>query len=694
MPHCNDQDSAKPLAEPPSALTLGCSRYFINWLQNENIGLAVSTYQTNRLFLFGNKDQNRLSAFERAFDHPTGMAINQDRLILATRYQIWQFHDALKCTPTGTASGTSATPQTLHKGYDRLYIPRTSHTTGDLDIHELGINERGQTVFVNTLYSCLATISDQFSFAPIWTPPFISQLVPEDRCHLNGLAMQDGQPRYVSSISQSDVASGWRKCRQDGGCIIDVTNSEIVSQGLSMPHSPRWHQNKLWVLQSGTGEIGTIDISTGQFHAVAFCPGYLRGLSLYKNFAIVTTSKPRGEKLFSGLSLEARLTSKGGQASCGVWIIDINSGAILHWLEFEGVVSELFDVQVLTNTVRPMALGFRSDEICHTLSFEHEQRLHHHGLVTRQTNQSQAPTEITKGAAQTIHYQATKEFSLQEFTQKYAKLTFPPIALQLESQCFQEPFAAVLAKQGEEVIGLIIAENNAASQIAQVVSWYVLPAYRRQNIGSSLLIRLESLLRTSCATKLRLCFRSSWPNTPALEKIFHTQGWSQPKTWMLLCRGNMELIAKANWVKRVLLPKPYEIFAWSELTKSDRANILERQQKEAWFPPELTPFQEEERIEHLNSVGLRLCGEVVGWMITHRINEDTIQYTTLFVRKDLQPLGRGLALLVTAIQKQMNSPVFKGQCQVEIHSRAMLRYVKKRLMPYLSSSEEIRFAEK
>jgi uncharacterized protein (TIGR03032 family) len=145
-------------------------------------------------------------------------------------------------------------------------------------------------VFVNTLFSCLATISDSHSFRPLWKPRFISRLAAEDRCHLNGLAMLDGAPRYVSAVADTDVADGWREKRSDGGVVVDVSSNEIVVHGLSMPHSPRLRDETLWLLDSGSGHVGRADTKAGRFELLAFCPGYLRGMSIVDSFAVVGLS--------------------------------------------------------------------------------------------------------------------------------------------------------------------------------------------------------------------------------------------------------------------------------------------------------------------------------------------------------------------------------------------------------------------
>ncbi|QXE24283.1 hypothetical protein B6N60_02987 [Richelia sinica FACHB-800] len=273
---------------------------------------------------------------------------------MSSLYQLWRFENALE-------------PGQIHQGYDALYVPQVGYITGDLDIHDLvlqrELNNTQKLVFVNTLFSCLATVSETHSFIPLWQPPFISKLAAEDRCHLNGLALQDGKSKYVTVISQSDVAEGWRDKRVDGGCVIDVENNEVILTGLSMPHSPRWYRDKLWLLNSGRGEFGYADLERGVFEPVTFCPGYQRGLAFHGDFTVVGISRPRHNKTFSGLPLDEQLQAKNAEPRCGLLVIDLRSGDVVHSLRLEGVVEELYDVAVLPGIRRPMAIGFRTDEI-------------------------------------------------------------------------------------------------------------------------------------------------------------------------------------------------------------------------------------------------------------------------------------------------------------------------------------------
>lgn len=331
------------------------SRQFTAWLNEQNASLAFTTYQSGKLFLIGMRDDGRLSVFERTFNRCMGLWGDAQTLYMSTLYQLWRFENVLD-------PGASA------NGYDRLYVPRVAWTTGDIDVHDVVVDASGRVVFVNTLFSCLATVSERHSFVPLWHPPFITKLAAEDRCHLNGLALEDGAVAYVTAVSQSDAHESWRDHRRDGGVVIDVRKNEVVLGGLSMPHSPRMHQGKLWLLDSGNGNFGYMDAARGRFEPVAFCPGYARGLAFIGDFAVVGLSRPRENKTFSGLALDERLTEKKIDARCQLQVIDLKRGDVVHSLRIEGVVSELYDVVVLPGVRRPTALGFKSDEIRRVLS--------------------------------------------------------------------------------------------------------------------------------------------------------------------------------------------------------------------------------------------------------------------------------------------------------------------------------------
>jgi len=244
--------------------------------------------------------------------------------------------------------------------------------TGGIQCHEIawGTTPSGEPDLwlVNTRFSCLAGLDPGYSFVPRWRPPFISSLAPQDRCHLNGLAMRDGSPAFVTVMASSDEPGGWRKQRNDTGTVLDVATGEPVTTGLAMPHSPRWHDGHLWLLDSGRGWLGYLDPERGRLERVALCPGYARGLALHGDFAVVGLSKPRHNRTFSGLELDEALRARDAEPRCGLLVIDLRRGDIVHSLRLEGVVEELYDVAVLPGARRPMALGLKTDEVRRTLS--------------------------------------------------------------------------------------------------------------------------------------------------------------------------------------------------------------------------------------------------------------------------------------------------------------------------------------
>jgi len=351
-----ETEAAEPASmQAEERVTYSMSPGLPGFLGAQRIALAVSSYQSGKFYLLGQNVDGGLLVDERFFRKAMGICVpDQDTILLATLFQIVRFKNVLN------------EGEQINNVFDACYVPRETYVTGELDAHDVGVLKDGRVVFVNTLYNCLATPSQRHSFAPLWKPPFISAIVREDRCHLNGLAMADGVPRYVTAVSRSDTIDGWRDRRASGGVVVDVQTGEIVIGGLSMPHSPRIYRDRLWLLNSGTGELGWIEPGAGgaaaKFHVLAFCPGFLRGLAFHGNHAFVGLSKPRYQR-FEGLALDQKLADADSEPWCGVQVIDLNSGACVHWFRLDGAVAELYDLAIVPGAMRPMSLGFGSDEI-------------------------------------------------------------------------------------------------------------------------------------------------------------------------------------------------------------------------------------------------------------------------------------------------------------------------------------------
>jgi uncharacterized protein (TIGR03032 family) len=310
----------------------------------------VSTYQANKLLAVRANGQG-LSTLVRTFDKPMGLAVDGSRLALGTRKEVWFLRNAPDIAPQVEPVGV----------HDACFLPRSSHITGDIGIHEVAwVGD--ELWLVSTRFSCLATLSPDYSFVPRWRPPFISAIAAEDRCHLNGLALVDGQPRYVTALGTTDTRDGWRADKPHGGCIIDIPSGEFVTRGLSMPHSPRWHKGQLWVLESGTGSVMLVDRTTGHCETVATLPGFTRGLAIAGRYAFVGLSKIRPTSAMDGVPLAERRD----QLKCGVAVIDLESGRLIGSLEFQSAVEEIFDVQLLPGIRFPEVMGFQKESLHHT----------------------------------------------------------------------------------------------------------------------------------------------------------------------------------------------------------------------------------------------------------------------------------------------------------------------------------------
>lgn len=339
-----------------SDTTFSVSPSFAQRLHGLKASLSFSSYQSGILYLVGLNKDGGINIHQSHMPKPMGLCLDdQGALTLTSAFQIMRFENVLD------------TGEQINQYFDACYVPRLVHVTGNLDAHDVGVDEAGQAIFVNTRFNCLSRPSMRQSFEEIWRPPFISALVDEDRCHLNGLAMENGVARYVTAVSKSDTIDGWRDRRADGGIVMDVGTGEIVCDGLSMPHSPRLHNGELWVLNSGTGELGVVNTKKGKFEPRVFCPGFLRGLRFHGNLAIVGLSKPR-YKRFEGLALDGKLTAADSEPWCGLQIIDLNSGTCVDWLRIDGAVSELYDLELLPDVTCPMALSPTSPEAANLIT--------------------------------------------------------------------------------------------------------------------------------------------------------------------------------------------------------------------------------------------------------------------------------------------------------------------------------------
>jgi hypothetical protein len=371
-----ERESVPPTPPAPVEFRYTQSESFVALLHELRSSLLVSTYQANKLLSVRASGQG-LSTLVRTFERPMGLAVDGSRLALGTRKEVWFMRNAPDIAPRVEPAGT----------HDACFLPRSCHVTGDIGIHEIAWGRPSEhesrdcreTVdrpplapgscplppelwLVSTRFSCLATLSPDYSFVPRWRPTFISAIAAEDRCHLNGLAMVDGKPTFVSALGTTDTRDGWRADKPHGGCILDVASGEFVTRGLSMPHSPRWHDDQLLILESGTGSLQRVDRATGSRETVIELPGFTRGVALVGPIAFIGLSKIRPTSAMDGVPI----AEKRDELKCGIAAVDLRTGRLLGMLEFHSAVEEIFDVQFLPGSRFPEIMGFQQDTIAHT----------------------------------------------------------------------------------------------------------------------------------------------------------------------------------------------------------------------------------------------------------------------------------------------------------------------------------------
>lgn len=329
MSDLTDPKSELPLPELP--LRSSHTASFPGLLRELGASVFVTTYQAGKLVLLRAEGES-LNTHFRGLKSPMGLAVDRHKLAVGTPGHVWLFQNV-------PAVGHRLNAERV---VDACFLPRSSHVTGNILVHEMAWS--GEELWiVNTRFSCLCTLDRFHSFVPRWKPPFITALAPEDRCHLNGVGLVDGQPRFVTALGHTDAASGWRENKARGGILMDVPSREIILGGLSMPHSPRWRNGQLWMLESGKGHVGIVDLRTGRFETVAELPGFTRGLDFIGDYAFIGLSQVRETAVFSGIDITNRLPER----SCGVWVLNVVTGQTVAFVKFEDAVQEIFAVQVL-----------------------------------------------------------------------------------------------------------------------------------------------------------------------------------------------------------------------------------------------------------------------------------------------------------------------------------------------------------
>jgi uncharacterized protein (TIGR03032 family) len=317
--------------------------------------LVLSTYQAGKV-IFLSAHPGGLIQLPRSFQKPMGLALDGNRLAVATRHQVV----VLANDPKLTVYHPSQPGR-----YDGLFVPRAAYFVNEVDIHDM--EWVGEELWaVNTLFACLCTLDHRYSFVPRWHPPFISRLAPEDRCHLNGVAFADGRPRFVSTLGTTDTPLGWRENRLSGGALVDVDSSELVLSNLPMPHSPRLYDGRLFLLLSLSGELVEVNPAQGRYEVIARVPGFVRGLARLGDYLFVGMSKLRPGRVLGDLPLDRE------KLKPGVAIIHLPTGRVEGLIQYLTDCEEIYDVKVIPGLRRPGIIGLEDGMYLNALSTPQE----------------------------------------------------------------------------------------------------------------------------------------------------------------------------------------------------------------------------------------------------------------------------------------------------------------------------------
>ena len=252
-------------------------------------------------------------------------------------------------------------------------------------------------------------------------------------------------------------------------------------------------------------------------------------------------------------------------------------------------------------------------------------------------------------------------------------------------------YRELLSQSRSDVIGVVAWRLSAPIGLAlahlknndsELLSLFVNQENRSCGIGTRLLVRLEERLRYIGVNAIHTTFMSGKPGSMALERVLEKSGWEPPHIRMLVIRCSLQKSLAAPWIRPRSLPRGSSIIPWKNVSAMEKQQILFSQQSEPWIPDELVPTRKEKDFDRATSLALREHDRIVGWLITHRLDEETLRFTCNFVRKDLQRRGRLFALYAAAAPRMRSAGYKYGVGTVRLTEPAMANFARRWLQPY------------
>ncbi|MBT3808204.1 MAG: GNAT family N-acetyltransferase [Rhodospirillaceae bacterium] len=267
----------------------------------------------------------------------------------------------------------------------------------------------------------------------------------------------------------------------------------------------------------------------------------------------------------------------------------------------------------------------------------------------------------------------------------FGKFTFPLLRHLVEDPPERDMvYIGAMTKTGEPV-GLAFGMGGPDGTY-ELVSVYIGPFHRNLGIGTVLVNALhEDFAALGYPTGVQLFTLDA--DDQRYGKFLMRCGFARPGVRQLVCKTTLDLAETTPWLIRATVPDGYRVGLWADMTDAARADLKARKDADPeLFPDSLNPFDFEEDC-HLSTSVVLLQGEhIVGWIITHVLDDDTLRWTCSWVLTSIQGAGRIIPLWWEAVQRQRaTTDLARFIWTVPMEEPRMAKFAARRMRPWLES---------
>lgn len=459
-------------------------------LDKLGISVALSTYQAGKVVLINSFDEDHLIQLPRTYKNAMGMAYKDGKLAIASERTLEVLKNAPQLAPMYPKKKDV---------YDAIYMPRASYHTGYLALHDMAFLNN-KLVAVNTLFSCLSYIDEEQNFTPFWQPPFISELEPEDRCHLNGLAIENEEIKYLTALGKTDVAGGWRENKMNGGILMEYPSGKIILENLAMPHSPRIYNGKLYILNSAQGELIEVNPETGTYEVVVNLGGFARGMDYYEDYLFIGVSKLRhNSPVFRDLPIAET-------SFAGVIIVYLPYKSIVGQIKYAMSVDEIYDVKVLPNQKRANILSPDMDILKAAITFN--DKYYWGEVISEEEAQKQQNQSHNVSPYQnSVHIRILTKLQPSAVYEQFEPLLCKELQKKLKEHKITNALNLIVATINNNPIGMIVFASKT-DRSSRIYTVFVKKDFRNKGIAKGMLKFYADIMSQNNITYIEAAFNA------------------------------------------------------------------------------------------------------------------------------------------------------------------------------------------